>query len=132
MMGYKETMMGNPLITWESSRNLNFGFDLSLFDNRLQTTFDWYKRTTSDILLQLAAPSSLGIKPAMENAGEIENKGWDLTINWRATIGNEFKYTIGVNLSDVRNEITDLKGYQSPAADLKSRIEGQPLDVLYG
>lgn len=47
--------MGNEIITWESSRNLDFGIDFALFDNRLQTTFDWYCRTTSDILLNLEA-----------------------------------------------------------------------------
>ena len=79
--------MGNEIITWESSRNLDFGIDFALFDNRLQTTFDWYCRTTSDILLNLEAPGALGIKPAMENAGKMENKGWDLTVSWRSNIG---------------------------------------------
>ena len=53
--------MGNEIITWESSRNLDFGIDFALFDNRLQTTFDWYCRTTSDILLNLEAPGAFEI-----------------------------------------------------------------------
>ena len=132
IIGYKEALMGNEMITWESSRNLDLGVDLGLFDNRLQATFDWYRRTTSDILLQLEAPSALGIKPAMENAGEIVNKGWDLTLSWRSKLGKDFNYTVGFNLSDVKNEVTDLKGYKSPTSNLTTKIEGHPLNAIYG
>ncbi len=130
--GYKETLMGNPNITWETSTNLNLGIDFSLFDNKLQTTFDWYNRNTDDILLALKAPATLGIDPPMQNAGSVQNKGWDLSIVWRDKIGEDFNYMIGFNLSDVKNKITDLKGYKSPTSDLTTRIEGSPIDAIYG
>lgn len=132
VLGYAESVMGNELITWESSKNLDFGFDLSLFNNRLSASFDWYKRTTSDILLQLEVPSALGITAPMQNAGEMENKGWELTLNWRSTIGSDFNYNIGFNLSDVKNKVTDLRGYKSPTTDLTAKIEGEPLNAIYG
>lgn len=132
IIGYKEALMGNEIITWESSRNLDFGIDFALFDNRLQTTFDWYRRTTSDILLNLEAPGALGIKPAMENAGKMENKGWDLTISWRSSIGKDFKYNIGFNLSDVQNKVLDLRGYKSSTTALTAKLEGQPLNAIFG
>ena len=124
--------MGNEIITWESSRNLDFGIDFALFDNRLQTTFDWYCRTTSDILLNLEAPVELGIKHAMENAGKMENKGWDLTVSWRSNIGKDFKYNIGFNLSDVKNKVIDLRGYKSSTTELTAKKEGQPLNPNFG
>lgn len=130
--GYAELIMGNELITWESSKNINFGVDFGLFNNRLQASFDWYRRITSDILLQLEAPSSLGIYPSMTNAGEMENKGWDLTLNWRSKIGKDFNYHIGFNLSDVKNEVTDLRGYKSPTSELTAKIEGEPLNAIFG
>lgn len=132
IVGYGEKVMGNELITWETSTNLDFGFDMGLFDNRLNVTFDWYKRSISDILLSLAAPSTLGIDPAMTNAGEMENKGWELTLNWRSKIGKDFNYSIGFNLSDVKNKVTDLHGYKSPSNDLTVRFEGEPLNAIYG
>lgn len=132
IIGYTEARMGNELITWESSKNLDFGIDFSLFDNRLQASFDWYKRTTSDILLQLATPSTLGISAPVQNAGEMENKGWELTLNWHSTIGKDFQYNVGFNLSDVRNKVTDLKGYKSPTTDLTAKIEGETLNAIYG
>jgi outer membrane receptor protein involved in Fe transport len=130
--GYAERTMGNTLITWESAKNSSFGVEFSLFDNRLQTTFEWYKKITDDILLQLEAPKTLGISPAMQNAGSVENKGWDLTLNWQDRIGDHFHYHIGGNLSDVKNKILDLKGYKSPTNSLTIRIEGEPIDAIYG
>lgn len=130
--GYKETVMGNPLITWETSTNWNIGLDLGVLDNRLNVTFDWYKKTTDDILLALEEPSTLGIVSPMQNAGSMENKGWEITMNWRDRIGENFSYNIGFNLSDVKNKVTDLRGYKSPSSSLEARIEGQPLDALYG
>lgn len=132
IMGYEEKKMGNKLITWESSRNLDLGVDVGLLNNRLQATFDWYRRTTSDLLLKLAAPALLGISPAMENAGEIENKGWELTLNWRSNVGKDFKYNIGFNLSDVKNKVLDLRGYKSATDELTARIEGEALNAIFG
>ncbi|MDL2208214.1 TonB-dependent receptor [Parabacteroides sp. OttesenSCG-928-O15] len=130
--GYAETVMGNQAITWETAKNYNIGIDFSLFDNRLQTVFDWYKRDTEDILLALKAPATLGISPSMQNAGSVENKGWELSINWQDKINKDFSYRVGFNLSDVKNKITDLRGYKSPTNSLTIRIEGQPIDALFG
>lgn len=130
--GYEETIMGNPFITWETSTNWNIGVDLGVLDNRLNFTFDWYKKVTDDILLALEEPSILGIVAPMQNAGAMENKGWEITMNWRDQIGENFSYNIGFNLSDVKNKITDLRGYKSPSSSLEARIEGEPLDALYG
>lgn len=130
--GYKEVVMGNPFITWETSTNWNMGVDLGLLDNRLNVAFDWYKKITDDILLALEEPSTLGIVAPMQNAGKMENRGWEITMNWRDQIGENFSYNIGFNLSDVKNKVTDLRGYKSPSSSLEARIEGQPLDALYG
>lgn len=130
--GYKETAFGNTIITWEKSKNLNIGVDFTTLQGRLSGTFDWYKRATDDILLTLKVPYALGIGAPMQNAGSVENKGWDLSLTWRDKIGEDFTYNVGFNLSDVKNKITDLKGYKSPSSDLLVRIEGEPIDALYG
>jgi TonB-linked SusC/RagA family outer membrane protein len=130
--GYGETVMGNPLITWETAKSINVGIDFSLFDNRLQTVFDWYKKNTDGILLSLKAPATLGISPSMQNAGSVENKGWEISINWHDRISDSFNYRLGFNISDVQNKITDLKGYKSPTDELTIRIEGEPIDALFG
>jgi len=130
--GYKETTMGNSIITWETSTNLNFGLDIMVLNDRLNLVFDYYRRTTDDILLELPSPTTLGIASPFQNAGSVQNKGWELTIGWHDVIGRDFNYFVNLNISDVRNKITDLKGYKSPTNELKTRIEGKPIDSLFG
>lgn len=127
-----ESVMGNNIITWETSTNLNFGFDVNVLDNRLCFTFDWYNRDTDDILLSLEAPSLLGITPPISNAGKVRNRGWELTINWQDQINEDFSYNVNFMLSDVRNKILDMNGYKSPTSSLTTRIEGEPIDALFG
>lgn len=127
-----ESVMGNNIITWETSTNLNFGLDVNVLDNRLGFTFDWYNRDTDDILLSLEAPSLLGITPPISNAGKVRNRGWELTINWQDQINEDFSYNVNFMLSDVRNKILDMNGYKSPTSSLTTRIEGEPIDALFG
>lgn len=127
-----ESVMGNNIITWETSTNLNFGLDVNVLDNRLGFTFDWYNRDTDDILLSLEAPSLLGITPPISNAGKVRNRGWELTINWQDQINEDFSYNVNFMLSDVRNKILDINGYKSPTSSLTTRIEGEPIDALFG
>lgn len=127
-----ESVMGNNIITWETSTNLNFGLDVNVLNNRLGLTFDWYNRDTDDILLSLEAPSLLGITPPISNAGKVRNRGWELTVNWQDQISDDFSYNINFMLSDVKNKILDMHGYKSPTSDLTTRIEGEPIDALFG
>lgn len=129
---YNEIAMGNQNITWETSTSFNIGLDLALLSNRFQATFDWYKRYTDDILLNLVAPSTLGISAPLQNAGSVANKGWEVSLSWRDKIGKDLDYSIGINLSDVKNRVMDLKGYKSPTGNLTTRIEGEPIDAIFG
>src|SRR5690606_4906252 len=69
--------MSNPDITWESTEEKNIGLDLTLFNN-FSLTADLYHRKTSDILLKLDIPLTLGLNAPQQNAGVVENKGWEL------------------------------------------------------
>lgn len=130
--GYKENIMGNPAITWEKTRSSNIGIDFYAIGNKLSGSIDIYKKVTKDILLRLEAPAILGILPAMQNAGSVENTGWEVSLAWRGKIKEDFTYSVGASLADVRNKITDLKGYQSPTNNLTIRVEGSPIDAIYG
>lgn len=128
---YYENLMGNSIITWESLESTNFGVDMSLLNNRLTVSADYFIRNTKDILLELPAPGTLGIAPPTTNAAEVSNKGWELTLNWRDQI-QDFKYNVSFNISDVRNEVTDLKGYKAPTNELTILREGEPINALFG
>lgn len=129
--GYYENVMGNELITWEKLESTNIGLDLSILNNKLSLTGDYFIRNTKDILLSLPAPGTLGITPPTTNAAEVSNKGWEITANWNDQI-KDFKYNVSFNISDVRNEVTDLKGYKAPTNNLTILREGEPINSIFG
>lgn len=70
-------------MTWEKTKTFNVGVDASFFNNALNVTFDYFYKRTSDILMKPLVPSVFGTDMAMDNIGEMQNQGWDLSINYR-------------------------------------------------
>ncbi|MDO5570959.1 MAG: TonB-dependent receptor [Bacteroidales bacterium] len=92
--------------TWETVETLDFGFDASMFNNRLRTTFDWYIRDTKDMLAPgLELPGSVGAEAPLQNVADLKTKGWELSLSWRDKIG-KVGYNIGLNLYDSQTEVT--------------------------
>lgn len=92
--------------TWEKVETLDFGFDLSMLNNRLKATFDWYKRTTKDMLQSgVDMPAVIGANAPMQNIADMETKGWEVSLTWRDKIG-DWNYNIGLNLYDHKSKIT--------------------------
>lgn len=95
-------------LTWEETGTFNFGFDLSMWDNRFSMSLDAYKQETKNVLLSISMPPSTGMggSPTM-NAGTIVNKGVELAFNHRNTV-NEVNYNIGLNLTTIKNKVKDV------------------------
>ena len=121
------TNMSNDLISWETSEMINIGLDATLF-NTLSVSFDMYDKTTSDILLKLDIPLSIGLTKPYQNAGKVRNRGWDFGIGYKGKI-REFKYGIDFNISDVKNEVLDLKGISNTGLTVNQ--EGYPINSIY-
>ena len=133
-VGASQNVLGNPLLQWESSETTNFALDATLFDNRLSLTAEYYIRKTLDILLPTNAnvPDSAGFGLPQQNAGEVENKGWDLQMGWNDRIGDDFTYGINFNISDYKNSVTNLNGLDElPPGNTISRL-GNPIGAIYG
>lgn len=120
--------MANPEISWEKTTMTNIGLDVSLL-SKLSVNFDYYYRRTSDILLKLDIPTFTGLKAPYQNAGVVDNKGWDLGITWRDAIA-DFQYSATFVLSDVKNKIVDTKGVKRTGITVNN--EGYPINSLYG
>lgn len=129
--GYVQSTLSNPNLSWEKIKMLDLGFDLAMFSNRLTFSFDWYNKDTDGILLKLNYPAQLGAKPSEQNVGKVNNKGWEMDLNWRSQAG-EFMYGIGFNLSDVKNKIVDLGGNAPDLSGNQIRMVGYPIDAFYG
>ena len=94
-------------------------------------TFDWYNKNTEGILLKLNYPAQIGATPSEQNVGKVNNRGWELDLNWREQRG-DFYYGVGFNLSDVQNKIVDLGGNAPDLSGYQVRVVGSPIDAFYG
>lgn len=121
------TQMNNELISWETTEMTNLGVDIMLFD-RLNVSFDWYNKLTTDILLELDIPTTIGLEAPYQNAGSVRNRGWDASISYRGG-SSDFKYNVMFNISDVKNTVLDLRGV-SQSGLLVSR-EGYPINSIF-
>lgn len=99
--------LANPKLTWETSEQLDFGLDLRFFNDRLAVGMDWYKKTTKDLLVPAATLPETGATSQTINAGEIQNKGFELELSWKDRIG-DFKYGVSANMATLNNEVTYL------------------------
>lgn len=129
--GYVQSTLANPNLSWEKIKMFDVGLDVAMLENRLTFSFDWYNKNTEGILLKLNYPAQIGPKPSEQNAGKVNNRGWELDLNWRDQRG-EFYYGVGFNLSDVKNSIVDLAGNAPDLSGYQIRMVGYPIDAFYG
>jgi len=108
--GISQTATTSPTVvsqslTWETVRTIDFGFDARFFDEKLGVTFDWYKRTTSDILATANLPQTLGAASPYQNSGKLETPGWEIAVDFRHEFKNGLGITLGAQLSDYKTKV---------------------------
>lgn len=96
-------------ITWETTSTWDIGLDATMFNSRLSLNFDYYSKTTTNMLLNLDIPDLLGYANPSQNAGTMYTNGWELQLGWRDHIG-ELGYSISANISDYRSVMGNLSG----------------------
>lgn len=98
----------DPDLTWETTKEFDAGIDIHLLNDRLLTSIDVYNRKTDNVILPVKLPSVLSPDPVYLNAGVVNNKGVEASVNWSDKIGQAFKYRAGVNFAFNKNEITKI------------------------
>ena len=129
--GYSQRYYANTDITWETSEMLDIGIDASFFNNRLDITADWYKKYTKDVLLTLPISYMTGLEASEINAGRVKNVGWEVSVTHKNTVGGFF-YSVGFNISDVKNTLDDFAGREPSISGWTILKEGEPLYAFYG
>lgn len=135
IFGSEKALLMNPAtlvtsdLTWEKAKTINFGVDVTMFKQRLDFSFDYYQRTTSDMLVKVSYPEVLGITAPPSNLAELRTDGWELSLKWRDRIGKDFSYDVGFILSDSQAEITK---YDNPTGSLTDRYVGQKIGEIWG
>lgn len=102
--GMVSTSIPNENIKWETTRTLNVAIDLGFLNNKIQTTFEWFDKKTSDILMQLAMPNIFlgSLSAPYQNVGTVRNRGWEWNVNYNDSKG-DWSWYAGFNLSHVNN-----------------------------
>ena len=129
--GMAQTILANPNITWEKTYMANIGMDFAFFSNRLSGSVDIYNKDTKGILISLPVPLEHGTSTVPnQNAGEVNNKGLEVDLQWRDRIG-KLSYNVGFNLSFVNNRVTKFQGSIPSISGVYKTQEGKPANQIY-
>lgn len=142
LVGAYPNILPNPDVSWETSEQLNIGFDSRWLDGNLILNFDWYIKTTKDWLVAAPTLASYGTGAPYINGGDVQNKGIELSLEWRNKIG-DLNYYANVNFSHNKNKVTKIDNFEkvihgpvNVLADLTSEIfraeEGFPIGYFWG
>ena len=142
LTGAYPSVLPNPDVSWETSEQINFGLDTRFFKDRLDFTFDLYRKTTKDWLIDAPVLASNGISSQLINGGDVQNKGIEVGLKWRDNIG-KVNYSVGANLSHNKNKVTRIANTEKiihgateilgeGMSELYRAEEGMPIGYFWG
>lgn len=144
---YGETMFGSTLystayesryvnnqLKWATVTNYEFGLDAGFLDNKIGFEFSAYKKVTNDMLLYLPIQGVVGMSEPAQNAGSVENTGFELNIFHNNQLTKDLSYAVNFNMAYNHNVITDMSGTEGvdPDNDKYWRLEGEAIGSFYG
>ena len=130
--GYTSERLPNSILTWEKQRSFNVGLDAAFFNNRLMVTIDHFRSKNTDLLLNVNVPNISGFSTALQNIGEVHNKGWEFEISSN-NLSEGFQWTTDLNLSMYENEVAKLGPKGDPIiSNTHITMIGQPIGMFYG
>ena len=107
-IGAYPDILPNPDVKWETSEQLDFGFDARFFRSRLGISFDWYNKMTKDWLVQAPVLLSYGTNAPYVNGGDIRNRGYEILLSWNDSVNSDFSYGVSATFSHNSNMVTRL------------------------
>ena len=138
-IGYAPSGISNSKLKWETTGQLDIGFDFGIINDRIGITFDYYKKNTKNLLASVPLPSSVGFSSILQNIGEIQNEGFELSVNANVFTG-EFKWGVSGQVSTNKNKVLKLAGGRDIVATGNisglsgyniARV-GEPLGMFFG
>jgi len=136
VQGYEQRSLAESSLTWETTTQTDIAVDAELFNGRVAVTVDYYDKRTKDILLALTVPGAYGLLPGPQNAGIIDNKGFEFLVATKNRMG-DFSLNANVNFSVNKNTVVDLAGAGATiyGNDIDPRYiigEGYPVNAFWG
>ena len=117
----------SPTLGWERNYSWEVGFDMHMFNDRLQLSPVYYNKTTKDMLTSI--PGIAGTVPGLQNVGEIRNRGFELSASWNDKIGEDWRYGLGANLSTIDNKVLSLVNKDYNIISGPSRVS-EPTELI--
>lgn len=130
--GMVQTSVPNEDIRWETTSSWDVGLDLSFFESRLNASFDWFDKKTTDILMRVSMPGIFLGKLAApyQNLGAVRNRGWELTMGYQDGKG-DWTWNANFSLSRVSNKILELGGLDQMISGETINRVGYPINSLF-
>jgi TonB-linked SusC/RagA family outer membrane protein len=140
--GYHAQAGGNPNLKWESTKQLDLGIDITTLEGRLELSFDYYNKQTEDLLAPVTVPAYNGGGSVISNVGSVENKGFEININYDVLQTKDWAYDVNLNSAINRNKVIDLgeqeriygETYAAGLAAISPFVmmPGQPIGTIRG
>jgi TonB-linked SusC/RagA family outer membrane protein len=132
--------LGNPDLGWEKTQEIDAGFDLALFNNRVSFTVDAYNGVTKDLLLNVEIPQSSGFGTVTKNTGRVRNRGLEVGMHTLNLMRGSFQWSSDVNVAMNRNVVLALGSNNAPirsgasgeASPTHITMVGHPVGMFYG
>jgi TonB-linked SusC/RagA family outer membrane protein len=127
--GLTLTQLGNDLLTWEESETINIGLDATIFNGRIITTVDFWRKNSNALLFNTPLPTDSGFGSITRNTGEVRNQGIDIDVQTVNVVAGKFQWSTGFNITFLENELISLyDGLDRIGNDL---IVGRPISFFY-
>ena len=128
--GLRPSQLANNILTWEEAKNINLGLDFGILDGRISGAIDLYRKRNERLLLSRQLPSDSGFGSITENAGVVQNQGYEFEITTRNVDRGGFNWTTSFNITSNQNEVISLNEGQERIGN--SVIVGEPLRFYWG
>lgn len=127
--------LSNKDLRWEKSNQVDVNLDIAFLKNRFAAGFNYYYKTSNDLLLNISIPTSSGYSQILQNKGKLENKGLEISLNTK-NIEGKFSWYTDFNIAFNRNKVIDVEGLQPDAFDADGGgegrvVEGYPVGQFY-
>ncbi|MEO6948770.1 MAG: TonB-dependent receptor [Ginsengibacter sp.] len=133
VQGFYPLQNGNSFTSWEQDKLTNVGIDATLFNNHLDLSVEYYKKSVDGLLRPIQAPYTAGeARSPFVNVGDIENKGVDANVTYRAQVSKDFHTSVGVNFTSYKNKIISLPDPGYFDAGVVRFEKGYPMTSFFG
>ncbi len=129
--GYTFLTWGNENLKWEGRLMANIGFDVSMLNNRLNVSFDYFRNGSKDMLFPRPLATSTGVASIPVNVGTMINKGVEIAINADVVRNSKFTWNTRINLTHLKNKVTKVEGADSLVSGFNQLADGQPLNAFF-